>query len=274
MKSKIFFVAASIAMLFTACSAPKNITYFQDMQPGMSITPQNPIEIKLKPSDEVNILVSTRDQDLSRLFSKGGGVSANTAATNTMNNINFGKSQNAAYTYRLDSKGFIDFPVLGPIHVEGMNREELQEYIKNELINQNLVKDPIVTVEFSNLYVMILGETGSGRIPIDKDMFTILDAISQAGDLKISGQRENVKVIRENYGKQTAYEINLCKANELYASPVFYLQQNDVIYVEPNDKVKRTSTEYGSKTVNYTFWTGLLTTALTIGTLVYTIAGK
>jgi len=270
MKRKSFLMVAITTMLLTACSAPKDITYFQDLEPGMSISPQNPIEIKLKPNDEVNILVSTRDQELSRLFSKAGGASATGGVTN-MNNINFGNSQNVSYSYRLDSKGFIDFPVLGLIHVEGMNREELQDYIKNELINQNLVKDPIVTVEFANLNVMVLGESGSGRIPIDKDMFTILDALSQAGDLKISGKRENVKVIRENHGKQTAYQVNLCSAEDLYASPVFYLQQNDVIYIEPNDKTKRTSTEYGSNLVNYSFWVGLVTTALTIAALVVSL---
>ena len=145
------------------------------------------------------------------------------------------------------------------IHVAGLNRQELQETIRNMIIEKDLIKDPIVTVDYSNLYVIVLGDAGAGRVEIDRDKFTILDAIGTRGDLNITGQRTNVKVIRENYGKKTVYEVNLCSAEDLYSSPAYYLQQNDVIYVEMNKKQKRNATVMGNSVVQPSFWMGLAT---------------
>jgi polysaccharide export outer membrane protein len=126
--------------------------------------------------------------------------------------------------------------------------------------DQNLIKDPVITVTFNNLYVTVIGSTGSvGRVNIDRDNFTLLDAIAQSGDLELTGLRENVRVIRETgIDKLISYEVNMCSAEDLYNSPVFYLQQKDVIYVEPNNKIKRTTTQYGTQLVNYTFWFSLI----------------
>ena len=126
-------------------------------------------------------------------------------------------------------------------------------------MEKGLIRDPIVTVDYSNLYVIVLGAAGAGRIQIDRDKFTILDAIGSRGDLNINGQRTNVKVIRENYGKKTVYEVNLCSAEDLYSSPVYYLQQNDVIYVEMNNKEKRNATVMGNSTVQPSFWISMAT---------------
>lgn len=249
-----------LLVALSSCSTPYNVAYFQDMPLEKRVPIVKPQSIRLHPADKVSILVSTRDASLSQLFSLYSTYSINSAgmgstSTNTMR----------ASEYTVGSDGYINFPVLGRLNVLNKTREELQDYIKEELISQNLVKDPIITVEFVNLNVLMMGATGVKRIPIDRDQFTILDAITQAGDLDISGQRENVRVIRESGANQrTAYEVNLCSAEDLYNSPVYYLQQNDIVYVEPSDKVKRTTTEYGSSMVNYTFWVGLLTSALTV----------
>lgn len=256
---KITGFVALVALLLASCSTPKDITYFQDFKSGQSMSPQVPLEIKLKPADEISIQVATRDPELSLLFSKN----PNRGGSSTGSNNNEKGSD-----YTIDTRGFIDFPVLGELYVTGMNREEIQQYIKSRLIEENLVKDPIVTVKFTNLHVNVLGAIGTGRVAIDRDQFTLLDAISQSGDLDLTGQRQNVKVFRENYGKTTMYEVNLCSAEDLYNSPVYYLQQNDVIYVEPNNKTKRTASEYGSRLVNYSFWTGLLSSAISIWTLI------
>lgn len=252
---------AVMLLIITGCATPHNVAYFQDMPIEQEVHITKPVQVTIKPGDAVSILVSTRDAALSSLFSLYSNYNVGEASSGSSSSV-----------YRRDSKyivgedGCIDFPVLGRIPVAGKSREELQFFIKNTIIEQNLVKDPVVTVEYENLFVTMIGATGHvGRIAIDRDYFTLLDAISQAGDLNLSGQRENVRVIRET-GTDTriAYEINFCSAEDLYNSPMFYLQQGDVIYVEPSDKVKRTTTEYGSRMVNYTFWTGLLTSALTI----------
>lgn len=248
-----------LLVALSSCSTPYNVAYFQDMPLEKRVPIVKPQSIRLHPADKVSILVSTRDASLSQLFSLYSTYSIGSVSGTT------GSMQQKTSEYTVGSDGYINFPVLGRLNVLNKTREELQDYIKEELIAQNLVKDPIVTVEFVNLNVLMMGATGARRIPIDRDQFTILDAITQAGDLDISGQRENVRVIRESGANQrTAYEVNLCSAEELYNSPAYYLQQNDIVYVEPSDKVKRTTTEYGSSLVNYTFWVGLLTSALTV----------
>lgn len=236
-------VMVAIIAVFSSCSTPKDIAYFQDFNAGKSIVVQNPVEIKFKADDEIRIMVSTQREELTKQFSLGGSSSGTTEGSR----------------YTIDSEGCIRFPMLGKIHVAGLNRQELQEMIRELIMEKDLVRDPIVTVDYSNLYVIILGDVGTGRVQIDRDKFTILDAIGSSGDLKITGQRTNVKVIRENYGKKTVYELNLCSAEDLYASPVYYLQQNDVIYVEMNKKEKRNSTVMGNSTVQPSFWMGLAT---------------
>lgn len=242
----LFLVLSTIIAVFTSCTTPKDIAYFQDFNPGTSIQVQNPVEIKFKADDEIRILVSTREKELSDMFS----LYANSSGSG-------GSNGQYGSRYTIDSEGCIRFPILGKIHVAGLNRQELQETIRDMIMEKQLVKDPIVTVDYSNLYVIVLGDVGKGRVQIDRDKFTILDAIGASGDLAITGMRQNVKVIRENYGKKTVYEVNLCSAEDLYASPVYYLQQNDVIYVEQNDKQKRNSTINGNSTATPAFWMSL-----------------
>ena len=241
------FLLLGVAMLVVAgvlssCSTPKDIAYFQDFNMGKSIMVQNPVEIKFKTDDEIRIMVSTQREELTQLFSLTSGS---------------GGSGNEGSRYTIDEEGCIRFPILGKIHVAGLNRQELQEMIREMIMEKALVTDPIVTVAYSNLYVIVLGDVGTGRVQIDRDKFTLLDAIGASGDLKITGQRTNVKVLRENYGKKTAYEVNLCSAEDLYSSPVYYLQQNDVIYVEMNKKEKRNATVMGNSTVQPAFWMSL-----------------
>lgn len=249
-----------VGMTMAACTTPTNITYFQDFPGGASMTVENPMEIKFKPDDRISILVSTTEQELNSMFSLYGGRSANGTASASSS----GESSRRGSEYVVDSEGFIRFPVLGRIHVAGLNRQELQDFIRNEIMDRQLVKDPIVTVNYEGLYVTILGDIGTGRVAIDRDKFTLIDAISSKGDLAITGKRTNVKVIRENYGKKTAYEVNLCSAEDLYNSPVYYLQQNDVIYVEMNKKQKRNSTVLGNSTATPAFYMSLASFIVTI----------
>lgn len=255
---KLSSLFALALLLLSSCSTPYNVAYFQDMPIEQQVQIVAPQQVILQPADQISVLVSTRDASLSSMFSLYSNYMIGETRTGS---ANYRSSE-----YTIGSDGCIDFPVLGRIKAAGYSREGLQNSIKQLIQDKNLVKDLVVTVEFVNLNVTMIGATGRvGRIPIDRDQFTLLDAIAQAGDLDITGQRENIRVIREiGDDKRVAYEVNMCSAEELYNSPVYYLQQNDVIYVEPNNKVKRTATEYGSRMVNYTFWTSLITTAFTI----------
>ncbi len=260
---KIILVAASVLVL-GSCSTPKQISYFQDLRPGESeLTLTAPTEIKIQPKDKLSILINSQDLRLTNLFnlpivSQQVGQKSSQYTTRGLSG------------YTVDSKGDIDFPVLGALHVQDMTREEVATYIKKELQSHDLIKDPVVTVEFMNLSVNVMGEVNNpGRYNIDKDHLTILDALSQAGDLTIYGKREKVLVLRMEEGKQHVYGINLCSADHLYSSPVYYLQQNDVVYVEPNDTKARQSTVNGNNVRSTSFWISLASLLTTIGVLVF-----
>lgn len=256
---KIFIVISMLLMV--ACTSTKDIAYFQDVQHGKESQVEHR-PITLRPEDKVTILVNTRNQELTNMFnlpyvSRQIGVSSNS----------YGTSQGIA-SYTLDKNGDIDFPVLGKIHIMGMTRNEAAEFIKEELFKKNLVKDAVVTVEFANLTYSVLGEVKNpNRYNIDKDAITILEAISDAGDLTIHGQRTNIKVIRQGEdGKQKNYVVNLCSLEELQNSPAYYLQQNDIVYVEPNKMRARQSTVNANNIRSSSFWISLasLLTSITL----------
>lgn len=252
-----------------SCSAPSQVTYFQDLRPGES--EQKVVaatEIKVRPGDKLSIIVNSRDPQLTQLFNLPyvgqqigqGSVTANSTSSNSQ----------GISGYTVDEQGMIDFPVLGKLEIAGKNREEIAAFIKGELLSKNLVKDPVVTVEYMNLCISVLGEVAApGRYSIDRDKVTVLDAISMAGDLTIYGKREKVLVLREENGVQHVYGINLCSAEYLYTSPVYYLRQNDVVYVEPNNVRARQATVNGNNVRSTSFWISLASLLTTVAVLVF-----
>lgn len=249
MLQRIFQLLVAVA-LFSGCAAPK-IAYFQDVTSGAAEQIATATDIRVQPEDKISIVVNSRDPLLTNLFNlpvttRRVGETVSTYRDGTVSG------------YTIDKEGCIDFPVLGKIHIAGMNREEIAQKIKSELIVQNLVKDPVVTVEFMNLSVSVLGEvTRPGRYNIDKDRMTLLDAISMAGDLTVYGQRDKVMVQRAENGKQNVYVVDLTSARSLYSSPVYYLKQNDLVYVEPNKVRARQSTVNGNTVRSSSFWVSI-----------------
>ena len=239
----------------TSCGTPKNVAYFQDLNnnPDTVITLQNRV-ITVKPTDKIYIGVKSKDPQISQLFSLTGGTSS--GATNM--------SQDAYY-YTVDSKGDIDFPVVGKIQVAGLTREEIAEKVKKSLVDASLVKDPTITVSLSNLHYSMMGEVAKpGQYAIEEEKVTILDAISKAGDLTIQGKRNDVMVLRQENGHQKIYKINLCSGRDIFNSPAYYLQQNDVVYVTPNDTKKRSSTLNGNTVQSTGFWMSISSLIVTI----------
>jgi polysaccharide export outer membrane protein len=160
--------------------------------------------------------------------------------------------------------------VLGTLHVEGMTREEITRYVHDEIVSRDLAKDPVVTVEYANLSVTVLGEVSHpGRYSIDKDRVTVLEVLSQAGDLSIQGKRDRVWVYREEAGQRRAYQLDLCSATQVAASPAYYLQQNDQIYVEPNATRQRQSTVNGNTVRSTSFWFSLASLLTTLAVLIF-----
>lgn len=274
MKKNLLGIIAAMGIMATSCSTPKNITYFPELNTGTIVQAEKINDIKVKPEDKISIVVSTQDPALSALFNL---VTTNNNLSNTSQGGMIGGSSaggsGQVSLYTVDPAGDINFPVLGKVNIAGLTRYEVADKITNELTSRNLVKDPIVTVEYANTHIAILGEVKSpGLYSFNDDHLTIIDAIATAGDLTINGMRDNILVMRNlGEGKQEAYRINMLDMKELTASPVYYLQQDDVIYVEPNDKVKRETTPNGNSPYTPSFWISLGSVAMTVATLIITL---
>lgn len=276
MKTKIhLFAAIMLLLILSACGTPKNIAYFQDVTNGQNIQPQNVYDIRVRPEDKISIIVNTQDPSLSSLFNLVQTQNRLTGFGRVGETNSFLSGESRTSYYTVDADGDIRFPVLGIIHVAGMKRSEVARYIEKRLINEDLVKDPVVTVEFINTGFSVLGEVAApGRYEFNKDRMTIMEAIAMAGDLKNTGLRENVVVVRQEGGNQKTYKINLTETQEMVKSPVYYLQQDDVIYVEPNDKSKRETTSAGNTIYNPSFWVSIGSIGISVATLIVTITNK
>lgn len=276
-KINYLFCAMLMAVLYS-CSTPKDIVYFQDAYAVEGMTLQAEQTFRLRPEDKINIVVNSKDPNLEALFTLVVPGQRHTLGATVTPQTTAGKTSNgstSAIAYTVDKDGRIEFPYLGLLKVAGMTRQDVATMIKQKLIEQNLVNDPIVTVEYVNMGVSVLGEVkNSGRIDIDKDHFTILDAISHAGDLTINGMRNNVMVLRQVNGVQQVYFVDLCSAKSVLQSPAYYLQQDDVVYVSPNKRRQRDSNVNGNSVFTPAFWVSILSLLATGTALVLNIINK
>lgn len=227
--------------------------------------------ITLHPEDKINIVVNSADPMLVQQFNLLAQTSSNRSLGSTvapLTSIGGSSGQAQLLAYTVNEEGDIDFPVLGKVAVEGRTRQEVAAYIRSRLISRDLVKDPIVIVEFVNLGVNVLGEVNKpGRINIEKDCFTILDAIAATGDLTINALRENVMVCREVDGENQTYFINLCDMQMALNSPAYYLRQNDLVYVSPNAKRQREARSTGNTFSQPALWLSVASFLTTLGAL-------
>ena len=237
------------AALLYSCSTPKDIAYFQNAMQLQGMALQAEQKFRLRPEDKISIVVNSSNPMLEQQFTLTSRGNSNDilGAETLPATVSSSGSGNSIIAYTVDEQGTIDFPVLGKIRVEGMTREEVAAYIKERLIARELVSDPIVTVEYVNMSVNVLGEVSSpGNVPITKDHFTVIDALAKSGDLTINGNRRTVMVSRNNNGVNEVYQIDLTDMQKTMLSDGYYLQQNDLVYVTPNDKRKRDSTNTGN----------------------------
>lgn len=258
------FLTLILAMTaLSSCNVSKKIVYVQDLEDGTNLIAQLPHTVKVKPGDKISIIVKSKDPKLSELFN----------LSNVSYRLGYGESTftggQGVSVYSVSKEGTIDFPVLGTVTVAGMSREEISKLIKTKLTSANLVNDPVVTVEFHNLSFSVLGEVKNpGQYFIDRDRVSVLDALSKAGDLTIYGQRQNVLVMRQEGDEMTSYKLDLTSADSLYASPAFFLQQNDIVYVLPNDNRARQSTVNGNTFLTGSFWMSVASLLTTIVVLI------
>lgn len=263
MKLKQFFFISLLALLMASCQAPR-LGYFQDVQSGQVQQLQPPKLVTVQPGDKLSILVGSKDPGLAYLFN----LNIVGRYRTSQSEANLTTNQVASYT--VDEMGEIDFPVMGKLMIKGMTRREVSDYIKNQLISRSLLKDPVVTVDFLDMTYSVLGEVNNpGRFLMDHDKTTLIDALSRAGDLSIMGRRDNVLVMREENGQEKAYRIDLTNLESLYASPVYYLKQGDLVYVEPNEKKARESTAAGNAFLQPTLWISLASLLTSVAVLIF-----
>jgi polysaccharide export outer membrane protein len=263
-KRSLFYLGLSLclALLAVGCGSIKDVSYFQDVQSQDSIRMVRPYVIAFQPGDKFSIIVSSKDPKLAALFNLP--VVTYTAGSQLAN----GTSYNQVAMYTVDTNGDIDFPVLGKIHVGGQTREQLAGLIKGMLIGKDLVKDPVVTIDYGSMYFSVIGEVNHpGQYTIDHDQITLLDAISKAGDLTIYGLRDSVMVMRTIDGKQISYNTNLTNWKKLVASPAYYIHQNDVVYIKPNNTRKRQRTVNGNTFSSTSFWMSVASLLTSISVL-------
>ena len=232
MKTRILIISILTILTTSSCASRKNLVYFQEEPVEVDINMSSPEQLIYKKDDILTINVSAFVQETVAPFN------LTVAASNSNNNIGI-QGNLQLQTYLVDYNGNIEFPVLGTIRVAGLTRTELTELLTKRI--SEYANDPIVNVRLTNFTVTVLGEVSRpGMFTIQDERITLIEALGLASDLTIYGKRQNVQLIREIDGKKTFSKIDLTSINAVN-SPVYYLQQNDVIYVEPNKARVRSS---------------------------------
>ena len=265
MKKLSFFAFSMLAvLLLSSCGASKNVAYIQNSDSISYEKSRFLYDARIMPKDQLTISVNTVDPEVSlpynlllqNAYSQGKTVSA-------------GGGSGTLMPYLVDNDGYINFPVIGRLHVSGLTKSECENLIL-EKIRRYMAEDqnPVVTVRMSSYSISVLGEVARpGSFQVSREKITILEALAQAGDLTIYGVRDRVKLIREDAtGKKSVVTLNLNDAN-LLNSPYYYLQQNDVVYVEPNN-VKAQNSKVGQTT---TLWFSATSILVSLTSLLYNI---
>lgn len=262
-KLSLFFTVTLLIALMSSCGSSKNIPYLKNSDTVNFDRSQYLYDAKIMPKDELTISVNTTNPEVSLPFNllmqnayqQGRTISSGLGGT--------------LMPYLVDTEGCINYPIIGRLHVAGLTKREcermIQEKIKPYLAES---ENPIVTVRMSSYSISVLGEVARpGSYMVSREEINVFEALAQAGDLTIYGVRDRVKLIRKNAsGKKEIHTLNLNDA-DIINSPYFYLQQNDIIYVEPN-KVKAQNSSVGSMT---TLWFSATSILISLTSLLYNI---
>lgn len=255
-------VALTMVLMLSSCGSTKNVAYFQNADSISYAASKMLYEAKIMPKDELTITVITTDPKAAIPFNLAVSQTIGTGGQ-------LSSSGGSLQGYLVDNSGNIEFPVVGTLHVGGLTKNQAENLIKSK-VKPYLAEqeNPIVTVRMGSYHVSVLGEvTKPGVIYAPQEKMSVLEALAQCGDLTIYGKRDNVLLIRQDAeGEKHTYRLNMNDAN-IINSPYYYLQQNDIIYVEPN-KVKAQNSAIGSST---TLWFSAVSILTSIASLVVNI---
>ncbi|WP_305523112.1 polysaccharide biosynthesis/export family protein [Maribacter dokdonensis] len=250
MKFNHYGLLVFLGVLVASCGSKKDIVYFQDASEYETIVSDNTHTNTFKVDDVIGINVSTLDPLASTPFNLFSGTQEG----------GFGRPEQLDYI--VDKNGDIDFPVIGNINIVGLTPEETKALLKEKL--QPYLKDPIINIRLRNFTVTVLGQVNRpGTYQVNGEQITVLEAIGLANDLNIKGKRDNVLVIRDFNGTKVYTRIDLTKKSSLN-SPVYYLTQNDVVYVEPNQSAVTQSTLDNRASLTVSIASLIITTAVII----------
>lgn len=263
---KQVLLSVACVALMTSCVGTKDVQYVQDMTPNtVQLAKENP-GLLIEPDDLLSIVVTTKNPELGTDFNLQPGTFTS-KFEGTSSSYQMSNNQKRELGYRVDNEGNIVFPVLGTLHVAGLTRRELESMIKQRITKEGLLKDFSVTVTFMNSKISILGDIRSpGNYDFKDDKYTLLQALADAGDLNMTAERE-IYVIREKGGERKMYAVNL-KSKDLFDSPVYYLQQNDIIYVLPNNQKAASRDSNSSSFRQWSTWMSLFSFAGSIATMI------
>jgi polysaccharide export outer membrane protein len=217
----------ALLFLLSACGSTRNLVYFSDLNSASKFTEEikNKVEPKIQPDDQLSIVVTSLNPESNMLFNSGVMPSTNASA------VGGTSTSRANEGYLVDKNGFINFPVLGKVELAGLTKEQATTKMTAEITKN--IKNPIVNIRFLNFRITVIGEVNRpSTFIVPSERINVLEAIGLAGDLTPYGKRENILIIREQNGVRTATRVDLASKNILN-SPDFYLQQNDVLYIEP-----------------------------------------
>ena len=263
MKKIFSLTIMSLAILaITSCQSTKNIAYIQNSDSISYANSRFLYDAKIMPKDQLTITVNTVNPEASlpyNLLLQNSYSQARALSTNG----------GTLMPYLVDNEGYINFPVVGRLKVSGLTKSECENLILDKIRPfMAEAENPVVTVRMSSYSVSVLGEVARpGSFQVAREKITILEALAQAGDLTIYGVRDKVKLIREDStGKKEIHTLDLTNAN-IVNSPYYYLQQNDIVYVEPN-KVKAQNASVGSMT---TLWVSATSILISLASLIVNI---
>ncbi len=261
-KFYLLFSLAGALLLLTSCGSTKDVAYFQNSEYFDSESSKYLYDARIMPKDVLTITVSTVNPEAAVPFNL-------TVPTPFSQNTRSTYSQPMLQNYLVDNNGFIDYPIIGSINVGGLTKSACEKLIHDKIMPyMNANENPIVTVRMSSYSIYVLGEVNRpGSYQVGREKINVLEALAQAGDLTIYGVRDKVKLIREDAtGRKEIHTLNLNDAN-IISSPYYYLQQNDIVYVEPN-KVKAQNSSVGSMT---TLWFSATSILISLTSLLYNI---
>ena len=244
--------------MVASCTSYKNVPYLQNPEAVNDFEETLPLyDAKIMPKDLLSITVNTTDPKAATPFNLTVQTPINAALTNISTT-----TQPTMQQYLVNNKGEIDFPVIGRLEVGGLTKNEAEDLIR-ERLKPYLKESPIVTVRMANYKISVLGEVARpGSFTIGNEKVNVLEALAMAGDMTVYGVRSEVAVTREVDGVRTIEYLDLT-STDIFNSPAFYLQQNDVVYVKPNKYKAQT----GEINQNRTFYLSLISTAVSVATL-------